>query len=181
MLLSRVRKRFTKTKENVCEDDKARRGKGTSSKTTLLTSSFTSSKTILPLLLLCFSSFFFPLCVRRKEEDEVRESHTYVMSVGLLLRERTTRCSVTFSLSLSCARRTNDAHTFTNNTFYYHETTTLVKIIQRKSKRKKLGNARKPRKRPRRTTREPPRKAQGRFGWRKVYNYYSSSFWLCLV
>ena len=93
------------------------------------------------------------------------------MSVGLLLRERTTRCSVTFSLSLSCARRTNDAHTFTNNTFYYHETTTLVKIIQRKSKRKKLGNARKPRKRPRnaRTTREPPRKAQGRFGWRKVY------------
>lgn len=104
VLLSRVRKRFTKTKENVCEDDKARRGKGTSSKTTLLTSSFTSSKTILPLLLLCFSSFFFPLCVRRKEEDEVRESHTYVMSVGLLLRERTTRCSVTFSLSLSRVR-----------------------------------------------------------------------------
>ena len=40
----------------------------------------------------------------------------------------------------------------------------------RKSKRKKLGNARKPRKRPRKMTRgqPPPRKAQGRFGWRKV-------------
>lgn len=61
LLLSRVRKRFTKTKENVCEDDKARRGKGTSSKTTLFTSSFTSSsKTILPLLLVCFSFSFLP-------------------------------------------------------------------------------------------------------------------------
>ena len=102
------------------------------------------------------------------------------MSVGLLLLcERTSR-SVTFSLSLSLslsrARRTNDAHAFTNTFYYYHETTTTLVKIQRKSKRKKLGNARKPRKRPRRTTREPPRKAQGRFGWRKVYNYYSSSF-----
>ena len=177
MLLSRVRKRFTKTKENVCEDDKARRGKGTSSKTTLTSSS--SSKTI-PLLL-CFSSFlpssssrvFFR--VRRKEEDEVRESHICNVCWSSSPRKNNTLCYI-LSLSLSCARRTNDAHTFTN-TFYYHETTTLVKI-QRKSKRKKLGNARKPRKRPRnaRTTREPPRKAQGRFGWRKVYNYYSSSF-----
>ena len=175
VLLSR-RKRFT-TKENV-EDDKAHRGKGTSSKTTL-TSSSSSSKTI-PLLL-CFSSFlpssssrvFFR--VRRKEEDEVRESHICNVCWSSSPRKNNTLCYI-LSLSLSCARRTNDAHTFTN-TFYYHETTTLVKI-QRKSKRKKLGNARKPRKRPRnaRTTREPPRKAQGRFGWRKVYNYYSSSF-----
>ena len=171
MLLSRVRKRFTKTKENVCEDDKARRGKGTSSKTTLLTSSFTSSKTILPLLLLCFSSFFSPLCSPKRRRRSERITHVRNVCWSSSPRKNNTMLCYILSLSLSCARRTNDAHTFTNNTFYYHETTTLVKIIQRKSKRKKLGNARKPRKRPRnaRTTREPPRKAQGRFGWRKVY------------
>ena len=70
VLFFRVRKRFTKTKENVCEDDKARRGKGTSSKTTLLTSSFTSSKTILPLLLLCFSRFFFPFVFAEKKKTK---------------------------------------------------------------------------------------------------------------
>ena len=108
MLLSR-RKRFT-TKENVCEDDKARRGKGTSSKTTLLTSSFTSSKTILPLLLLCFSSFlpssssrvFFPLCVRRKEEDEVRESH--VRNVCWSSSPRKNNTMLCYILSLSRVR-----------------------------------------------------------------------------
>ena len=106
-MLSR-RKRLT-TKENI-EDDKARRGKGTSS-TTFISSS--SSKTI--LLLLCFPRFchrhhrvFFR--VRRKEEEEeVRESH--VMSVGLLLRERTTR-SVKFSLSLVCATNERCAHLY---------------------------------------------------------------------
>jgi len=103
VLLSRVRKRFT-TKENVCEDDKARRGKGTSSKTTLLTSSFTSSKTILPLLLLCFSSFFFPLCVRRKEEDEVRESHVRNVCWSSSPRKNNTMLCYILSLSLSRVR-----------------------------------------------------------------------------
>ena len=111
MLLSRVRKRFT-TKENVCEDDKARRGKGTSSKTTLLTSSFTSSKTILPLLLLCFSSFFFPLCVRRKEEDEVRESHVRNVCWSSSPRKNNTMLCYILSLSLVCATNERCAHLY---------------------------------------------------------------------
>ena len=117
MLLSR-RKRFT-TKENVCEDDKARRGKGTSSKTTLLTSSSSSSKTI-PLLLLCFSSFlpssssrvFFPLCVRRKEEDEVRESHVRNVCWSSSPRKNNTMLCYILSLSLVCATNERCAHLY---------------------------------------------------------------------
>ena len=112
VLLSR-RKRFT-TKENV-EDDKARRGKGTSSKTTL-TSSSSSSKTI-PLLL-CFSSFlpssssrvFFR--VRRKEEDEVRESHICNVCWSSSPRKNNTMLCYILSLSLVCATNERCAHLY---------------------------------------------------------------------
>ena len=117
MLLSRVRKRFT-TKENVfCEDDKARRGKGTSSKTTLLTSSFTSSsKTILPLLLVCFSFSFlpssssssrvfspFPCSPKRRRRSE-RITHVRNVCWSSSPRKNNTMLCYILSLSLSRVR-----------------------------------------------------------------------------
>ena len=98
MLLSR-RKRLTK--ENF-EDDKARRGKGTSS-TTFISSS--SSKTTVVM----FSSFLPSSSSRvffrqsRKEEDEVRESHTCNVCWSSSPRKNITLCYI-LSLSLSRVR-----------------------------------------------------------------------------
>ena len=123
MLLSRVRKRFT-TKENVCEDDKARRGKGTSSKTTLLTSSFTSSsKTILPLLLVCFSFSFlpsssssrvfspFPCSPKRRRRSE-RITHVRNVCWSSSPRKNNTMLCYILSLSLVCATNERCAHLY---------------------------------------------------------------------
>ena len=126
-----------------------------------------------------------PLKRRRRRRSD--ESHVCVMSLVVWssssshletnveddAKERST------TLSLACATKTRPTPFFTNRTLMMPFLPRRRRRSKsRKSKRKKLGNARKPRKRPRKMTRgqPPPRKAQGRFGWRKVYNYYSSSF-----